>query len=58
MESLWKLLISAQNSVGGIPEEFMKRKINEIQARKAERDRITAGLAKKMVPFYYFKLMC
>jgi len=44
---LWRLLISAQNSIGGIPPEFLEKKKEEIRARKAEHERIKAQLSKK-----------
>jgi len=47
MLQLWKLLISAQNSIGGIPLEFLEQKKEEIRQRKAEQDRIKAQLSKK-----------
>jgi len=44
---LWKLLISAQNSIGGIPPQFLAKKKIDILNRKAESERIKLGLAKK-----------
>jgi len=44
---LWKLLISAQNSIGGIPPQFLAKKKNDILSRKVESDRIKAELAKR-----------
>lgn len=35
---LWKLLLSAQNSVGGIPAEFIEQKKEELRKRKAIED--------------------
>ena len=34
MNDLWKLLISAQDSVGGIPQEFLELKKKEILLKK------------------------
>lgn len=34
MKELWNLLLSAQNSSTGIPQEFLERKKQEIAARK------------------------
>lgn len=45
--NLWKILISAQNSLGGVPPQFMQRKKQELLQRKAEMERIRAGIAKK-----------
>lgn len=39
MEDLWKLLVSAQNSIGGIPKEFLEAKKEEIR-KKMEQDEI------------------
>jgi serine/arginine repetitive matrix protein 1 len=47
MLKLWKLLISAQESTGGIPQEFLEQKKEEIRARKAEQERIKTELSKK-----------
>jgi len=44
---LWKLLLSAQNNIGGIPPEFLEKKKEEIKARKAEQERVKAELSKK-----------
>ena len=34
MEALWKLLVSAQDSVAGIPQEFMDQKKEEIRQKR------------------------
>jgi len=44
---LWKLLISAQNSIGGIPSQLLEKKKEEILKKKAEHERIAAELSKK-----------
>jgi len=44
---LWKVLISAQNSIGGIPPQFLAKKKLDILNRKAESDRIKAELARR-----------
>ncbi|KAJ1975269.1 hypothetical protein H4R33_006682 [Dimargaris cristalligena] len=44
---LWKLLISAQNSLGGIPPEFLEQKKREILNKKAESERIQAQITQK-----------
>jgi len=46
-KELWKLLISAQNSLGGIPPQFLAKKKMDILNRKADSDRIKAELAKR-----------
>lgn len=45
--ALWRLLISAQNSLGGIPPQFLAKKKSDILARKVETERIRAEIAKK-----------
>ncbi|KAG4105209.1 PWI domain-containing protein [Neocallimastix lanati (nom. inval.)] len=40
VHDLWKLLLSAQENIGGIPKEFIEEKIKEIQKQEAERLRI------------------
>ncbi|KAK0536658.1 hypothetical protein OC834_001096 [Tilletia horrida] len=35
VDELWKLLLSAQQSVGGIPQEFVERKKKELEAQRA-----------------------
>ncbi|KAL9933542.1 hypothetical protein V8E36_007718 [Tilletia maclaganii] len=35
VEELWKLLLSAQQSIGGIPQEFVERKKKELEAQRA-----------------------
>lgn len=44
---LWKILISAQNSIGGIPPQFLAKKKMDILNRRAESERIKAELAKR-----------
>jgi len=48
MLELWRLLLSAQNSIGGIPAQFLDKKKEEIRVRKVEADRISAALSKKI----------
>jgi len=48
MKQLWKLLISAQENIGGIPQEFLEKKKEEIKARKAEQERIRLRLGQKL----------
>ncbi|KAK8870059.1 hypothetical protein IAR55_000629 [Kwoniella newhampshirensis] len=36
MDALWKLLLSAQSTVGGVPAEFIEAKKAELQAKQAE----------------------
>lgn len=38
MTELWKLLLSAQASVGGIPAQFIEQKKEELRKKKAEED--------------------
>jgi len=47
MKELWCLLLSAQKSIGGIPEEFLKQKQEEVRKKKIEQDRIQNELKRK-----------
>jgi len=47
MKELWCLLLSAQKSIGGIPEEFLKQKQEEVRKKKVEQDRIQNELKRK-----------
>jgi len=47
MKELWCLLLSAQKSIGGIPEEFLKQKQEEVRKKKIENDRIQNELKRK-----------
>ncbi|KAI9478409.1 MAG: PWI domain-containing protein [Benjaminiella poitrasii] len=38
LSELWNLLLSAQNSVGGIPAQFIEQKKEELRRKKAEED--------------------
>ncbi|KAI8642697.1 serine/arginine repetitive matrix 1 [Parasitella parasitica] len=38
MGELWKLLLSAQNSVGGIPQEFIEQKKEELRRKQTQED--------------------
>jgi serine/arginine repetitive matrix protein 1 len=40
MKELWNLLLSAQKSSTGIPQEFLEKKKQEILARKVKRKKI------------------
>jgi len=44
---LWKILMGAQNNIGGIPPQFLEKKKEEIRARKVEADRIKEELKKR-----------
>ncbi|CAO3650756.1 unnamed protein product [Cunninghamella blakesleeana] len=39
MLDLWKLLISAQDSVGGIPKEFIEQKKEELRLKKEQEEK-------------------
>jgi len=45
---LWKLLLSAQSNIGGIPTSFLEKKKEEIKQKKAEIDRLQGEIGKKM----------
>ncbi|KAJ2777391.1 hypothetical protein GGI15_004519, partial [Coemansia interrupta] len=40
MESLWLVLVEAQESPGGIPESFVRRKMEELRAGREEKERM------------------
>ena len=46
--SLWKLLVSAQSNESGIPTEFLKKKKEEIRAKKAESEKIKDKITQKL----------
>ena len=46
MNDLWKLLISAQNSMGGIPQEFLDAKREEIRKNMERDDMLERELAQ------------
>ncbi|KAJ3017689.1 Serine/arginine repetitive matrix protein 1 [Thoreauomyces humboldtii] len=46
MKELWGLLVSAQSSIGGIPQLFLDQKKDEISKKRAEDDEIRARLLK------------
>jgi hypothetical protein len=48
MAELWKLLISAQASVTGIPLEFLEKKKEEIRKRKAESEMLREKVGQKI----------
>lgn len=39
MQDLWELLISAQQSVGGIPQQFLDQKKEDIKKRMVSKKR-------------------
>ncbi|KAJ3056809.1 hypothetical protein HK097_004073 [Rhizophlyctis rosea] len=47
MEALWNLLVSAQTSIGGIPQEFLDKKKEEIRKKRLETERVTEQLKKQ-----------
>jgi len=36
MQELWELLVSAQDTIGGIPTKFLEQKKEEIRQKKVE----------------------
>ncbi|KAJ2864470.1 hypothetical protein GGI22_001722, partial [Coemansia erecta] len=44
MQSLWKVLLEAQRSPGGIPESFIRRKIDELKRNREQEDIIKANI--------------
>jgi len=48
MLQLWKLLISAQTNIGGIPAAFLEQKKKEIAARMAEQERLRTQIGKRI----------
>eukprot|EP01117_Protostelium_nocturnum_P018827 TRINITY_DN7956_c0_g3_i2.p1 TRINITY_DN7956_c0_g3~~TRINITY_DN7956_c0_g3_i2.p1 ORF type:complete len:285 (-),score=121.73 TRINITY_DN7956_c0_g3_i2:8-862(-) len=44
---IWKMLLSAQQNVGGIPQQLLDAKKQQIRANQAENERVTSELAKK-----------
>jgi serine/arginine repetitive matrix protein 1 len=46
MQELWDLLMSAQESVGGIPAKFLEMKKEQLREERAEQDRIQASLKR------------
>lgn len=47
MLELWKLLLSAQESVGGIPAIFVEQKKAEMERKRAEDERVLAEVRRK-----------
>lgn len=47
MGELWDLLVSAQESVTGIPEAFLQQKKDQIKKRLEEQEKLQASLAEK-----------
>lgn len=48
MYELWKLLLSAQEGIGGIPAEMLEAKRKELEQRQLERQRITGDIQRKI----------
>ncbi|KAI7832054.1 PWI domain-containing protein [Kickxella alabastrina] len=44
MQSLWEVLVEAQKSPGGIPESFIKTKVEELRIKREEQDMIKANI--------------
>ncbi|ORX89033.1 PWI domain-containing protein [Basidiobolus meristosporus CBS 931.73] len=44
---LWKLLLSAQDSIGGIPGEFLEQKKEELRRKKAEEEMIMEQIRER-----------
>ncbi|KAJ1862848.1 hypothetical protein LPJ73_000664, partial [Coemansia sp. RSA 2703] len=40
MDSLWRVLLEAQGSPGGIPESFVRAKMDELRAAREEKERV------------------
>ncbi|KAI3450345.1 hypothetical protein Pfo_007010 [Paulownia fortunei] len=47
MKELWALLLSAQQNVSGVPQQFLDAKEEETKKKKAETDRIANEIQKK-----------
>ncbi|KAL8548892.1 hypothetical protein ACS0TY_007960 [Phlomoides rotata] len=47
MKELWALLISAQQNVSGVPQQFLDAKEEETKKKKEETDRITNEIQRK-----------
>ena len=46
LQELWDLLVSAQESVGGIPAKFLELKKEQLREEREEQDRIQASLQR------------
>ncbi|KAK9761828.1 hypothetical protein K7432_012983 [Basidiobolus ranarum] len=44
---LWKLLLSAQDSIGGIPGEFLEQKKEELRRKKVEEEKIMEQIRER-----------
>ncbi|KAJ1819931.1 Serine/arginine repetitive matrix protein 1 [Coemansia sp. RSA 2599] len=44
MQSLWRVLLEAQKSPGGIPESFIQKKIEELKRQRDEQDALKANI--------------
>lgn len=44
MEELWNLLLSAQESLAGIPKEILEKKKQEIALKKQEQEKIAQAV--------------
>ncbi|PKA61929.1 hypothetical protein AXF42_Ash008761 [Apostasia shenzhenica] len=47
MKELWSLLLSAQNNVSGVPQQFLDAKEEEQRKKKEENDRIAQEIQKR-----------
>ena len=45
-QELWDLLVSAQESVGGIPAKFLEKKKEQLRMEREEQERIQASLQR------------
>ncbi|KAJ2547078.1 hypothetical protein EV175_005360 [Coemansia sp. RSA 1933] len=45
MQSLWKVLLEAQKSPGGVPESFIQKKIDELKQKRNQEEIIKANIA-------------
>lgn len=48
MAELWRLLLSAQESVGGIPKLFVERKKREMEERRREGDDVMDEMRRRV----------
>ncbi|GER26910.1 serine/arginine repetitive matrix protein [Striga asiatica] len=47
MKELWSLLLSAQQNVSGVPQQFLDAKVEEAEKKKAEKDGIANEIQRK-----------
>ncbi|KAJ2358854.1 hypothetical protein GGF43_000526 [Coemansia sp. RSA 2618] len=50
MQSLWAVLLEAQHGEGGIPESFIRRKMEELQKKREEEERAAASIRASNSP--------